>query len=260
MAGHSILVTGEAGSGKTPIARAVLGEMSDRFNCALADYKGSVKKCVTDIAQQLSIPTTEPKFNSDGEEVGEKPLTADGIKDAIAENISPRILLLIDNAHRWPASLRYWLEGLQAAGAVLVLFSLTNPRKDIYLRLLTIEIEPPNDYEIRQVMQAEAARLGLKISQSRLAALQSGAGRNLMLARKVIHQEVLGINQEPEHSQYIDISPIIMAVLGGFAVLRFIGMGTGNKALYIVGGVCLVLFMSLRSLGQLGRKERRLGK
>lgn len=43
-----------------------------------------------------------------------------------------------------------------------------------------------------------------QISKSRLAELQPLAGRNPMLARKIIKNEALGLKQEkPEHTQYV---------------------------------------------------------
>jgi hypothetical protein len=45
-------------------------------------------------------------------------------------------------------------------------------------------------------MEAEANKQGLQISKSRLAELQPLAGRNPMLARKVIRNEKLGLKQD----------------------------------------------------------------
>jgi hypothetical protein len=49
--------------------------------------------------------------------------------------------------------------------------------------------------------------------------------------------EALGLKHgKIEHTQYIVVMPIIIAMLFSFAVVRFIGMGTGNKGLYITVG------------------------
>ncbi len=45
-------------------------------------------------------------------------------------------------------------------------------------------------------MEAEAQRQGLSLSKSQLAELQPLAGRNPMLARKVIRNEKLGLKQK----------------------------------------------------------------
>jgi len=42
-------------------------------------------------------------------------------------------------------------------------------------------------------------------------------------------------------------------------VVRFVGMGTQNKSLYIMGGVCLVSGMALKQLGGIRGARKRLG-
>lgn len=121
------------------------------------------------------------------------------------------------------------------------------------------ELELPSDRHIRDVMETEAQRQGVSLDQSRLAELQPLAGRNPMLARKVIRREKLGIRQQTEHTQYVVIMPIVIAALFSFAVVRFVGMGTGNKALYITGGVSLVAAMALKQLGNVKGARKRLG-
>jgi hypothetical protein len=54
--------------------------------------------------------------------------------------------------------------------------------------------------------------------------------------------------------------PILIAALFAFAVVRFVGLGTGNKGLYITGGVCLVAAMALKQLGQVKGARKRLGQ
>jgi hypothetical protein len=54
--------------------------------------------------------------------------------------------------------------------------------------------------------------------------------------------------------------PILIAMLLAFGVIRFIGLGTNNKALYITGGVCLVTGMALKQLGNVRGARKRLGQ
>ena len=148
-----------------------------------------------------------------------------------------------------------------SAGISVVCLAVANPSKDIFLEMLEIELKLPSDRAIREVMEAEAQKQGLQISKSRLAELQPLAGRNPMLARKIIRNEKLGIKQEkPEHTQYVVIMPIIVALLMSFGIIRFVGMGTGNKSLYIFGGVTLVAGMTLKQLGSVRGARKRLGQ
>ncbi|MFG6105609.1 hypothetical protein [Adonisia turfae] len=104
-------------------------------------------------------------------------------------------------------------------------------------------------------------RMGLQLSKSRLAALQPLAGCNPMLARKVVRNERLGLNRSvrPQHMQYVVVMPIVVACLMAFGIVRFIGMGTRNKSLYIFGGA-LVAGMTMKSLGQVRGARKRLGQ
>ena len=227
-------------------------EMSGEFQSAIATYKGSIKKFFIAIAMQLGCPTE----NDEG-----KPMTVDALKEEILINSGEDTLLVFPEAKRLTTSIRYWLEDMISAGARVVCFAVANPGKDIFLDMLEIELELPSDAHIRVVMAAEAQRQGLNISKSRLAELQPLAGRNPMLARKIIKNEKLGIKQDkPEHTQYVVIMPIIIAALMAFGIVRFVGMGTGNKGLYITGGVCLVTGMALKQLGSVKGARKRLGQ
>ena len=108
-------------------------------------------------------------------------------------------------------------------------------------------------------MKDEAQRLGLEVSDRKLAELQSYVGKNTMLVRKAIQNEYLGLNkQNPQHTQYVVIMPIIIAILMGFGIVRFVGFGTGNRSLYIFGGVTLVAGMTLRQLGKVSGPKNKL--
>ncbi|NEQ48378.1 MAG: hypothetical protein F6K00_34550 [Leptolyngbya sp. SIOISBB] len=80
-----------------------------------------------------------------------------------------------------------------------------------------------------------------------------------MLARKVVRQRRLGLkHQRPEHHQYVVMMPIIISALMAFGIVRFIGMGTQNKSLYIFGRTALVSGMALKQLGSLRVTRKRL--
>jgi len=184
----------------------------------------------------------------------------DGLKEEIAQNVNEDTLLIFPEAKRLTTGIRYWLEDLIEAGVKIVCLAAVNLGRDIFLQMIEIEMELPSDRTIRQVMESEAQRQGMTLSNSRLAELQPLAGRNPMLAKKVIQRERLGIQQDVQHTQYVVIMPVIVAALFAFAVVRFVGMGTGNKSLYITGGMCLVTAMALKQLGNVRGARKRLGQ
>ena len=261
-AGNCLIVLGEAGMGAGEMAEALRETfIEEGVEVAIAIYKGSLKKFFQTVAFQLDIPTTETTYNKDGEPIGEKQLTVDSLKEEILVNCGEGTLLILPEAKRLTTSIRYWLEDFIANGAVVVCFAAANPGRDIFLEMLEIELDLPSDRHIRKVMEAEAKKAGLKLSKSKLAELQPLAGRNPMLAKKIIRREKLGIKQDKvQHTQYVVIMPVIIAALMAFGVMRFIGLGTKNRGLYITGGICLVGGMALKQLGGVKGARKRLGQ
>src|SRR4028119_1023093 len=126
--------------------------------------------------------------------------------------------------------------------------------------MIEVELKLPDDRIIRSAMEDEASKVGLNLSTARLSQLQPLAGRNPMLARKVIRQEQLGINQKVEHRQYLVMMPIILSALFSFAIIRYVGMGTGNKNWQIFGGVSLTVAMAAKQLGRVEGAKKKLGQ
>ena len=258
---ESLLIIGEQGSGKSTVANSVKASCQDTFKggIAVVSYSGSIKPFLLSIGRQLNIELTKPKINSKGEQVGETPMSFDEMKEEIGSNLFNK-LLIIDDAHRLPTSLKLWIEEVHKEGNQMLLFSITDAAKGIFLRLGKVELPAPTELQIRDLMQREAFLLNLSLSPSQLAALQRRAGKNLMLCKKVIRDEAMGISSGIEHRDYIDISPFIMAALAGLAIVRFIGLGLGLRSLYIVGGIAMALGMMLKILGRgLTRNRKRLG-
>jgi hypothetical protein len=198
------------------VAAGVALELAGEFSIAVAVYKGSGKKFFQQLAKQLDIPT---EIEDDKGRV--KQLTLDQLKEEIALNIPTDALLLLPEAKRLTTGIRFWLEDLIEAGCTVCCFGVNNPGRDIFIEMIEVELELPSNRAIREAMEDEAAKLNLNLTAARLSQLQPLAGRNPMLARKVVRQENLGINQTVEHRQYIVVMPVILAALFSFAILRY---------------------------------------
>jgi len=230
-------------------------ELAGEFSIATATYKGSGKKFLQQIAEQLDVPT---EIEDDKGRV--KPLTLDQLKEEIALNIPTDALLLLPQAKRLTTGIRFWLEDLIANGCRVCCFAVSNPSRDIFIEMIEVELELPSDRTIRSAMEDEAAKLNLDLTPARISQLQPLAGRNPMLARKVVRQEKLGINQPIEHRQYLVMMPIILSALFSFAIVRYVGMGTGNKNWQIFGGVALTVATAAKQLGRVEGAKKRLGQ
>lgn len=229
--------------------------LSGEFSIATATYKGSGKKFFQAIAEQFDIPI---EVEDDKGKI--KQLTLDQLKEEIAMNIPSDALLILPEAKRLTTGIRFWLEDLIANGCRICCFAVANPARDIFIEMIEVELELPDDRTVRSAMEDEATKLGLNLSPGRISQLQPLAGRNPLLARKVIRQEKLGVNQTVEHRQYVVVMPVILAALFSFAVIRYVGMGTGNKNWQIFGGVALTVAMAMKQLGQVSGAKKKLGQ
>lgn len=249
--GASVLLIGETGSGAVELARELHEKFSQGAGCAIATYKASTKNLLKAIAEGLGVST-----QTDDDKP--KELNTEQLKEEILNNAEGAVMILPE-AQRLPASIRYWLSDCIADGARVIAIAAQNPKKDLFLELLEIEMALPTDDRIRQIMRSECDRYGLRLSEAQLAALQPLAGRNAMLARKVIRAEALGLKQEkPEHTQYLDIWPLVLAFLALLGLFRFAGMATGERSLYIIGGMSIMTGMALRYVSRVRGARRGL--
>ena len=246
-----MLVLGEPGAGKTVLGNRLAAELSSTYEIAIASYTGALKAALISIAKQLDIPTTTPTYNKDGDVTGEKPMSADQLREEIASNCDSGTLIICDSAERWSSSLRYWLEGLHNQGVVLLLLASRNPEKDIFIKmpvLLNLEIVP--EFEMRSLISEEAQRQGLRLNTQQLAGITSRAGGNITRAKYLVQQLHLGEESEvfKSASQYRSITPFLMAGLAAFSILRY--LANGDPAMRLIGGAALVLYMVIRQLSR----------
>lgn len=253
-ANSSLLVVGESGCGKSFLAEAVAAELqSQNFPVAIAKVQ-TVKQMLISIAVQLGVDT---------ETVEGKSLTTSQLQEAIAEHLKNNSAFLIcDDTQRFPASLRCWLAELHAQQQPLLLLATFPPARDIFLKLPRIELQPLKEREIREIMQQEAYGLGLSLKPGQLANLQQRVGGNPMLAKRVVREEYLGLEDTaPDHTQWIDGTPFLIAGLMVFTVVRLIGLGVNSTSLYLIGGILTVAVGVFRLiLLSLPRKSARLGQ
>jgi len=253
-ANSSLLVVGEAGCGKSVLGEAVAEELQQMgYKVAIA-APATVKQSLLLIAEEIGV---------DIETMEGKALTAQGLQDAIAAFLKNNTAFLIfDNAHRLQVSLRCWLEQLHSQGQPLVLLATFPPARDIFLKLPRIELDPLPNKAIREIMLETAAELSMEISPAQMAGLQQRCGGNPMLARRVIREEYLGLDAtNPDHTQWIDGTPFLIAGLMVFTVVRLIGLGVNSTSLYLIGGILTVAVGVLRLiLLSLPRKSTRLGQ
>lgn len=241
---QSLLIIGEEGSGKTTIAESVRTAFKNRgWNVAIADYLSGAKETLLEIADQLGCQT------ADNSGKNPKPYTASQLREEISQELKQACTLLIcDNAHRYPVSLRYWLQDCLGDRALLLMLATKPPVGGIFFKMPRIVIRAMNSMEIREIMLEEAAEINLKLPASTIADLEQRCGGNPFLARRVVREQSLnlGTDEQGDRVDYIDGTPFLIAGISLIGIVRFIGLGLGDKSLYIIGGIATISAITLR--------------
>lgn len=256
---QSLLIIGKVGEGKSYFSAKVAEEMSARgWTVWLGKYEGQAKSLLESISARFDIPITIEVM-----EGKEKPMTAIQMKAELLANLArPNWLLIFDDADRIPVSLRYWLESLNAENVRILLVSAPPPPKDIFLKLVRIEMKPFEKNFLRQVMTDEAVSQGIQISTQQIADFESRVGSNPALAKRIIAEQRLGLvsDREGDRPDYIDGTPFIIALLATLSIVRFVGLGLGDRSLYIIGGMAMVCGLVIKTLyAAANKRSRKLG-
>ncbi|MBW4474691.1 MAG: ATP-binding protein [Stenomitos rutilans HA7619-LM2] len=249
----SLLVVGESGIGKSILGEAIAQELQEGGYLVAVAQPASTKQLLTRLAEQLGVET---------QDLAGKNLTTIGLRTAIADFLREQTAFLIcDDAHHYTPEFRRFLEILHEQKQSLLLLATAPPAKDIFLKLPRMELKPFSDVQIRDLMAAHSLELGLSIGTAQLAGLQQRCGGNPMLAKRVIQEEYLGLEDTaPDHQQWVDGTPYLIAALMVFGIVRVIGIGLNSTSMYLIGGILTVVVGILRLLFySLPKKSTRLG-
>ena len=244
---QSLLMIGDEGTGKSAIADGVRTAFRSRgWKVAIAEYSGNTKTSLVEICEQLGCEYEEQNQDPNKKP---RPFTADELRQEIAGALNQsHTLLICDNAHRYPISMCYWLQDCIGDRALLLLLAFNPPRRNLFLKMPRIAIKPMQSAEIREIMIEEANHIGLKLPASKIAELEQRCGGNPFLACRVVREFSLDIgeNDEGDRVDYIDGTPFLIAALSMLGVIRLIGLGLGDRSMYIIGGIATISAISIR--------------
>jgi len=275
--GKHVILIGAVGIGKSAVLRAALEQVSNKFELiiTLHDYhaKGQFVEMARQMlafelvsAKELELPASfhgVPGSKIDWAEIKNK-VNRMSMRDltqalipALAKAETKPVIAVDDLTSLTPTQMSFWLaifEHAQVVGCA----SEKKPRvKKLWWKMKEIAIRPLPPKIARDVVKKYITAKGMLIEspdqyishvvkqsggvpQAIYDMLDESSKERLIDKRKV---------REMRHDagvQYLDFTPMIM-ILGALIVsMRYIGMGTGDKTLYIMGGMGAALFLTFR--------------
>jgi GTPase SAR1 family protein len=163
------------------------------------------------------------------------------------------------------------LTGLTPANQIIIdklleagvpVFACTNQIKSsielesIYRRFTKLELEPLKNKDLKQIIKNKIVdvRTNEDNAQMLTTKIINAACGNLGIADKMLKDaqslslggsltdnQIRSIQEPGLPRKYFDLTPIVIFAIAGFAVLRFIGLGTNDTLLYIIGGIAFVV-------------------
>ncbi len=275
--GKHVILTGPVGIGKSAVLKAALEQVSGQVDSIIRLHDHQAKGQFVEMARQmlkqdlitakqLDLPAAlhqTPGSEIDWSEVKNKiqrmsmrDLTQ-AIIPALAKAENKPVIAVDDLTSLTPTQMAFWLAIFEQA-QVIGCASEKKPRvKKLWWKMKEIAIKPLPPPVAKQLIQQYITTQGMLIEspeqyishvvkqsggvpQAMYDMLDESSKERLIDKRKV---------REMRHEagvQYLDFTPMVM-ILGALIVsMRYIGMGTGDKTLYIMGGMGAALFLTFR--------------
>jgi GTPase SAR1 family protein len=272
----STLLIGEPGVGKSYLLKNLIDSQT-RSVLWIESLKAARSVLIESVIAKLhsdgnlEIRDENYSFSLSAEEVKSKCLKNKSI-DQLAEIIQDSVIqhdyiAVINSMTGLTQANQTIIDKLLSAGVPI--FACTNRIKpsieleSLYRRFTKLELEPLKNNHLKEIIQNKIANIKVDENHSQILTtkIMNASCGNVGIADKMIKDAQalsLGGNltdnqirsiQEPNlPRKYFDLTPIVFFAIAGFAVLRFIGIGTNDTLLYIIGGIAFILSMAFGRL------------
>ena len=272
-----VILTGPVGIGKSAVLRAALEKVSGQVELLIKLHDHQAKGQFVEMARQMlalalispkelelpvkfhELPATQIDWREVKSQVNRmsmRDLTQATIP-ALARSESKPVIAVDDLTSLTPTQMAFWLAIFDHA-QVIGCASEKKPRvKKLWWKMKEIVVKPlPHDV-IRQVVKKYIETKGVLIESPDLyishVVKQSGGIPQAIYdmldesgKERIIDKRKVREMRHEAGVAYLDFTPMVM-ILGALIVsMRYVGMGTGDKTLYIMGGMGAALFLTLR--------------
>lgn len=275
--GKHVILTGPVGIGKSAVLRAALDRVGDKIKLLIKLYDHQAKGQFVEMARQMlflglisaeelelpakfhGVPGPQIDWREVKSQVNRTSMRdlTQAIIPALARADSKPVIAVDDLTTLTPTQMAFWLAIFDHAQVIGCASEKKARIRKLWWKMKEITVKPLPPDVIRQVVKGYIQAKGILIESPDLyishVAKQSGgvpqaiydmldeSGKERIIDKRKV--------REMRHDAgvfYLDFTPMVM-ILGAVIVsMRYVGMGTGDKTLYIMGGLGTALFLTLR--------------
>jgi hypothetical protein len=275
--GKHVILTGPVGIGKSAVLKAALERAGDRIELLIKLHDHQAKGQFVEMARQmlalglisakeLELPAKFhelPAAGIDWREVKSQVnrMSMRDLTQAIIPALSRAehkpVIAVDDLTSLTPTQMAFWLAIFDHAQVIGCASEKKARVRKLWWKMREIAVKPLPPEVIREIVKSYITAKGVLIESPDLyishVVKQSGgvpqaiydmldeSGKERIIDKRKV--------REMRHDAgvfYLDFTPMVM-ILGALIVsMRYVGMGTGDKTLYIMGGMGAALFLTLR--------------
>ncbi|MGZ8236568.1 MAG: ATP-binding protein [Methylobacter sp.] len=275
--GKHVILTGPVGIGKSAVLKAALERAGDRIELLIKLHDHQAKGQFVEMARQMlalglisakelelpakfhELPATEIDWREVKSQVNRMSMRdlTHAIIPALSRAESKPVIAVDDLTSLTPTQMAFWLAIFDHAQVIGCASEKKARVRKLWWKMREIAVKPLPPEVIREIVKSYITAKGVLIESPDLyishVVKQSGgvpqaiydmldeSGKERIIDKRKV--------REMRHEAgvfYLDFTPMVM-ILGALIVsMRYVGMGTGDKTLYIMGGMGAALFLTLR--------------
>ena len=275
--GKHVLLSGPVGIGKSAVMRAGLQAMSSKLPLLITLHDHQAKGQFVEMARQmLTMGILTPKqlelpskfHETPGHEIEWREIKnivsrmsmrdlTQAIIPALAKAGSRPVIAVDDLTSLTPTQMAFWLAVFDHAQIIGCASEKKAGVRKLWWKMKEIAVKPLPQDVVRSVVKQYVTTKGVMIESPDLyishVVKQSGGNPQAIYdmldesgKERIIDKRKVREMRHEAGIYYFDFTPMIMLFGAIIVSMRYVGMGTGDKTLYIMGGMGAALFLTFR--------------
>jgi energy-coupling factor transporter ATP-binding protein EcfA2 len=275
--GKHVILTGPVGIGKSAVLKAALEQADGSIELVIRLHDHQAKGQFVEMArqmfalglvsaQELSLPAQFhamapaqidwKDIRNQVNRLSMRDLTQ-AIIPALARSAHKPVIAVDDLTSLTPTQMAFWLAIFDHAQVIGCASEKKARVRKLWWKMREIAVKPLPPNVIRDIVKSYITAKGVLIESPDLyishVVKQSGGVPQAIFdmldesgKERIIDKRKVREMRHEAGVFYLDFTPMVM-ILGALIVsMRYVGMGTGDKTLYIMGGMGAALFLTLR--------------